>query len=236
MFAEPAPTRFDVKFSVAGVPVRIHPVFWLIAILLGFSAGDPVYIVIWVAVVLISILVHEFGHALAFRALGERSKVVLYGMGGLTIPDSAAWGGLGRPAYSASQRVLISAAGPAAGFLLAAVVFVIAIAGILTMGGFFENLYVQAIFDALLWVNVVWGLVNLAPVLPLDGGQIARTILERLDPLGGLRKALWVSTVTGAAIAVVAFFTQYYFAAILFFMLAAGSSRLRRGPGASGLT
>ncbi|HSR47477.1 MAG TPA: site-2 protease family protein [Anaerolineales bacterium] len=236
MFAEPALTRFDLRFSVAGIPVRIHPLFWLIAVLLGFSAGDPLFIVIWVAVVLISILVHEFGHALAFRALGERSKVVLYGMGGLTIPESATWGGLGQRTYGTAQRVLISAAGPAAGFGLAFVVFVAAIAGMLTTAALFENFYVQALFDALLWVNVVWGLVNLAPVLPLDGGQIARSILERLDPLGGLRKALWVSTITGGVIAVVAFFTQYYFAAFLFFMLAAGSSRLLRGSGASGLS
>lgn len=235
MFAEPAPTRFDLTFSVVGIPVRIHPLFWLIAVLLGFSVGDPLFLVIWVAVVLVSILVHEFGHALAFRALGERSKVVLYGMGGLTIPESATWGGLGRRTYGTGQRVLISAAGPAAGFLLAAGVLGVAVAGMLTMRSLFENRYIQAVFDALLWVNVVWGLVNLAPVLPLDGGHITRTILEGLDPLGGLRKALWVSTVTGGVIAVLALFTQYYFAAFLFFMLAAGSSRLLRGPGAGSL-
>ena len=34
-----------------------------------------------------------------------------------------------------------------------------------------------AIWD-MLWVNIYWGLVNLLPVYPLDGGQIARELFN----------------------------------------------------------
>ena len=63
LFQSPPPTRYDLRFSIAGIPVSVHPVFWLIALLFG-SSGDPLLIPIWILVVFVSILVHELGHAL----------------------------------------------------------------------------------------------------------------------------------------------------------------------------
>ncbi|HSO11633.1 MAG TPA: hypothetical protein VLT51_04610, partial [Anaerolineales bacterium] len=87
----PPPTQYDLRFSIAGIPVRVHPLFWLIALLLG-SSGALVEIPIWILVVFVSILVHELGHALAFRRYGIQSHIVLHAMGGLTIPESTPWG------------------------------------------------------------------------------------------------------------------------------------------------
>src|SRR5512147_2302977 len=91
LFQPPPPTRYDLRFSIAGIPVTVHPLFWLIALLLG-SSGDLLLIPIWVAVVFISILIHELGHAFAFRRFGQRSQIILHFAGGLTVPQSISWG------------------------------------------------------------------------------------------------------------------------------------------------
>jgi len=82
----------------------------------------------------------------------------------------------------------------------------------------------------LLWVNVFWGLINLLPVFPLDGGQVARNVLIQYDPWDGVRKSLWVSVVTGGILAVVGLigFHSVYIA-ILFGFLAFQSYQSLQG-------
>ena len=88
LFQPPPPTRYDLRFILFGFPIRVSPLFWLIAILLGSSSGDPLQILIWVLVVFVSIVVHELGHALAFRRYGLASQIILHFSGGLTVPES----------------------------------------------------------------------------------------------------------------------------------------------------
>jgi membrane-associated protease RseP (regulator of RpoE activity) len=78
-----------------------------------------------------------------------------------------------------------------------------------------------ALVTSLLWVNIFWGFINLMPVYPLDGGNVARYILLQVDPGDGVRKSLWVSVITGALIALTAFFFLHsVYMAILFGFLA----------------
>ena len=78
----------------------------------------------------------------------------------------------------------------------------------------------------LLWVNVFWGLVNLVPVFPLDGGQVARNLLVKFDPWDGVRKSLWVSVIAGGLVALVSLLLLHsIFMAILFGLLAYQSYR-----------
>src|SRR5512142_78095 len=117
-----SPTRYDLRFSIAGIPVSVHPSFWLIAILFGAS-GNLLLLPIWVLVVFVSILIHELGHALAFRRHGQRSHILLYFAGGLTIPEPVYWAsGYANVGLTANQQIFISLAGPVAGFLFAALV------------------------------------------------------------------------------------------------------------------
>lgn len=236
LFQSPPPTRYDLRFSVAGIPVRVHPLFWLIALLLG-SSGDLLTIPIWIFVVFVSILIHELGHALAFRRYGMDSHIVLHFMGGLTIPQSTPWGsGWANVAPSPNQQIAISLAGPFAGFVFAALV----IAGVLFSGGTvlttmlfgfiplpltpilpFGGRVPGMLVSMLLWVNIFWGLINLLPVFPLDGGQVARNILIQYDPLDGARKSLWVSVVAGGVIALASFLLlRSVYMAFLFGLLA----------------
>ena len=236
LFQPPPPTRYDLSFSLAGIPVRVHPLFWLIALLLGSSSRDLSQILIWILVVFVSILAHELGHALAMRRFGQQSRIVLHAMGGLTIPESTPWGsGWANVSRTSNQEIFISLAGPFAGFLFAGLV----VAGVQLSGGEvitgrllgliplpsgailpFGGRVLGVLVTMLLWVNIRWGLFNLLPIYPLDGGNVARNLLLKLDPWDGVRKSLWISVVTGALIAVAGLFQLNLFIALLFGFLA----------------
>ena len=242
LFQPPPSTRYDLRFNLAGIPVRVHPLFWVIAVLLGSSSNNIVQILIWVLVVFVSILIHELGHALAMRIYGQPSQIVLHFSGGLTIPEPVMWGGRSaNVALAPRQEIFISLAGPSAGFLLAGLV----IAGVIFSGGSIitTSLFgviplpaaallpiggsiLSSLMTTLLWVNVFWGLINLLPVYPLDGGNVTRYLLLKVDPLDGVRKSLWVSVVTGGIVAIAALlFLSSVYMAILFGFLAFQSYR-----------
>jgi stage IV sporulation protein FB len=246
LFQPPPPTRYDLRFNLAGFPVRVHPLFWLIALLLGSASGDILQILIWVFVVFVSILIHELGHALAFRRYGLSSQIILHFSGGLTVPESTLWGNRwANVALGPNEQIFISVAGPGAGFIFAALI----IAAVLIAGGSiittkvfgfipfpgfallpFGGSILGAFVTALLWVNLFWGLINLMPVYPLDGGNIARYILLQVDPADGVRKSLWVSVITGGLIALLGLILLHsVYMALLFGLLAFQSYQSLQG-------
>ncbi len=244
LFQPPPPTRYDLNFTIAGIPVRVHPLFWLLALILG-SSTNLLQLLIWVVVVFVSILVHELGHALAMRRYGMPSNIILYWGGGLTVPEPVKWGyNWANVSIGPNQEILISLAGPFSGFLLAGLVMagvaatggsvgVSMLLGVIPIpvaavpwGGAIANILV----GTLLWVNIFWGLINLMPVSPLDGGNVARYALLKADPADGVRKSLWLSTVTGAVLAIVGLiFLRSLFMAFLFGFLAFQSYQSLRG-------
>lgn len=223
MLGEPAPTPYDLNFEIFGIHVRVHPFFWLISVMFGargLGGGDPKMIAIgiltWVVAVFISILVHELGHAFMMIRFGEGARIVLYGMGGLAIPESHNSYSFRPIRRDTMTQVLISAAGPGAGFLLAAFVMLLLFAapgaqiGVFWLFGFFPvayaagltNMALAEFVSAMLYINIFWGIINLMPVYPLDGGQIARALMLQWDAWDGLRKSLWLSVIAGGIIAV----------------------------------
>ncbi len=217
LFQPPTPTRYDLHFSVAGIQVRVHPLFWVIALLFGSASNDLIQILIWVVVVFLSILVHELGHALAMRRYGLPSNIILYWGGGLTVPEQVKWGYTrANVSLRPNQEIFISLAGPFSGFLVAGLIMV----GVAAAGG-------EA---TLLWVNIFWGYINLMPVYPLDGGNVARYLLLQADPWNGIRKSLWVSVVAGAIVAAAGLILmRSVFIALLFGFLAFQSYQSMRG-------
>lgn len=228
MFQVPGSSAGELHFRVGRVPVRVHPFFWVISVLMGLSQ-DTKAVLIWVAIVFVSILVHELGHVAAFRRFGIPSEVVLYGFGGLTVPQRIS-------RMSHFQNIVISAAGPAAGFALTALI----LAGVILAGGeVFLGMYLWVIpsvgalagsdyytnfaLNNLLFVNLYWGLVNLLPVMPLDGGHIAQAALTRQNPRSGARTAAILSAVAGAAVAGLALYSGQSYLFFLFGFLAVGS-------------
>jgi len=135
----------------------------------------------------ISILVHELGNALMAKHFGKRVEIVLQAFGGY-----AAYSGGGR--LSQLQTLAITAAGPAIQILLGLGVWLVAerLVGLSEHGRYF--------FTILYFISFMWALLNLLPVLPLDGGRLLETILgpERI------RLTLQISLVVAVSIAVLA--------------------------------
>ena len=258
-FFEPQSTPYDVRFRIGRVPVRVHPMFWVVAAVLGMPPGtEPniLEVLLWVAVVFVSILVHEIGHVLAMQHFGEAGHIVLYGFGGLAISSGA-----GFRRRSPSAQVIISLAGPFAGFAFLVVVFgALAAAG----GRFRIEPHFPAVLvlvpqalpfapDALspqalvriwtvfldLWhVNLYWGLLNLLPILPLDGGQVSRELFLVFSGRAGGLRALVLSLVVAATLAFCCFaYWNMRFLGFFFGLLAVGnylSIRQAQGGGFGG--
>jgi stage IV sporulation protein FB len=210
LLAEPPQSPYDLHFSVLGIPVRVHPLFWAVALLLGLSGNQkPIDMLFWVGTVFVSILVHELGHALAARSYGWPPRITLHSFGGLASYHPTF--------HNTRSQVLITAAGPGAGFLFAGLIIaLVALAGHRVVFGWhfgmlplryegFESDQLNMLIADLLYVNIFWGLVNLLPVYPLDGGQISRELFALVSPADSARQSLWLSVITAAAVAVLAF-------------------------------
>lgn len=244
MLQEPNRTPYDLSFSVLGFPVRVHPLFWLMCLLMG-GTQDPKGIVITILVFFVSILIHELGHALMMRRFGRDCHVVLYGMGGLAIEGS------GNP-YASSyhprgdrrtpwEQIYISLAGPMAGFTLAGLVLVFAkgIGGELEPRWFYNvvpgyhihqgpriSVELSAVLNSLLYINIWWSVINLLPVYPLDGGQVAMQMLTMQDPHGGLVRCLQLSIAVGIGMVIFALTVMGkngWYTALLFGLLSASN-------------
>lgn len=158
-----------MNFTLFGIEVEVELSFWLSAILLGWSMSSAIggragfmMLVLWTLIVFVSVLVHEMGHALAIRRHRIQPEITLHFMGGRTT-----WRALlplGR-----LDQVIISAAGPFAGFALAGLVY-----GIehFFLRGMTLPLVARYAILQLKFVNLWWGIFNLIPVLPLDGGHV----------------------------------------------------------------
>ena len=152
--------------KVLGIPTKIDPSFWLLSFFIASSRGfNPPLILEWLVVVFISVLFHELGHALVGRRFGLSPQITLYSMGGLT-----SWTEVTE--ISPAKNLAISLAGPAAGFLLGGICFV---AGPAVLTAVPSELFTVAYHD-LIWVNIGWGIFNLLPILPLDGGHVLVTL------------------------------------------------------------
>ena len=197
------------------IPVTIHPVFWLLAGLIGwFNSGSLIGIVVWAFVILISVLVHEFGHALLAFIFHKKPRIELIAVGGATIYDPRGlkfW-----------QEFLIVFAGPFFGLALFFIAYLLLAAQIFTNPLILE---VLAIFK---WVNLVWSILNLIPVLPLDGGQLLRIVLESFFGVKGYKVALFVGMAIALAISFFFFLVHYFLIGALFFLFAFQSFEIWR--------
>ena len=203
------------------------------------SPGAPMLLVVWIGAVWLSILVHELGHAFAMRFYGLRSRIVLYHFGGLAISDSmGAWDGARRRQVGAGQQIIISLAGPGLQLALALVVWLIGLqAGVLMeMSSWLYNLtgievgatefpksmVLYALFDAILYPSTAWAILNLAPILPLDGGQVLRSGLMLSRARDPMRIAHIVS-IGAAALMGIYFLQSGQPFGIMFLLLAASN-------------
>jgi hypothetical protein len=116
-------------------------------------------------------------------AFGLEPRIDLHGMGGTT-----SWATPRE--LGASRRIAISLAGPGAGFALGAVV-----CWGLGPDPFLAIPLGDYVYGDLLRVNFGWGILNLLPMLPLDGGNVTVQALNALTGGKGERPARIISIV-----------------------------------------
>lgn len=67
------------------IPIIIHPAFWIFAAIIGYvNSLSLLGTLVWVAVIFISVLFHEFGHALTAFCFKQKPRIELVALGGLT--------------------------------------------------------------------------------------------------------------------------------------------------------
>ena len=232
--SEPGQTGYDMQFSLFGFPVRVHPLFFLAPLLFGqgLVSGMPnvgLALLVVTFVFFVSILFHELGHAWAFKWFGIGSRIVLHWMGGLAIPDRGSWGSR-QVSLTPNQQIIVSVAGPLANVVLA---FAILGIGLALKGGFavrnipiplpvviFEGTalggkpYLHLFFNATIVLNLLWAIFNMVPVFPLDGGQVARALMQKIDPRDGLKNSLYLSIGVAGLLCFYAFSIKSTFLAI----------------------
>jgi membrane-associated protease RseP (regulator of RpoE activity) len=172
-----------LRFSLFGIPVQVQPWFWLTMAILG--GGDSantrdalLRLVLFALAGFISIVVHELGHALTGRAFGARSAITLQAFGGYA-EFSGAY-------FTRPQHFLVTAAGPFVQILLGvAIILVIPdLWHLKSDAGYF--------WSRLAWISIAWAVLNLLPVMPLDGGQMLNALLGPAR----LRITLTISIIT----------------------------------------
>jgi len=154
--------------------------------------------------VVVSVALHEFGHALVAQRLGYRTRnIVLWMLGGVAI--------LERVPRRTRDKILIYAAGPLVNLAIAGLLAGIGWALAALVGADWNRAFVRwmstggvpllsvvLLGSAMAWINLALALFNLLPIYPLDGGRILRAALT---PLLGERRADLVALLIGVPIA-----------------------------------
>jgi len=183
-----------LRFRLGPISVVVHPAHFLFALALGLTSvadrprglSSAEVLITWVILVFVSVLLHELGHAVAFRAFGYSSTVELVLFGGVTTPDTD------RP-LSWGKDVVTTLAGPSVGVLLG-----------LLCGELAERATTPLAAYALVlgkFTNLVWAVFNLLPILPLDGGRVSRAVLGRIFGRSGVLAAYAIGVLVCAALA-----------------------------------
>ncbi|MFT5223123.1 MAG: membrane-associated protease RseP (regulator of RpoE activity), partial [Glaciecola sp.] len=159
-------------------------------------------VVSWFLAVFVSLLIHEFGHAVAFRRWSLRPVITLYSMGGLTSATGRlTWG----------RSLIASLSGPFLGLGFGALVYVVHHQGIWVQNTLFE----RVLYDDLLFVNIGWGILNLMPLHPLDGGQALESTLHLLKVPRAGRKSAIISIATATVGVLAGIYFSFAFVALI---------------------
>ncbi|MDR2539307.1 MAG: site-2 protease family protein [Chlamydiales bacterium] len=188
------------------IPIIIHPAFWIFATLIGYvNSLSLIGTLVWVVVIFISVLFHEFGHALTAFCFKQKPRIELVALGGLTYHEGKR--------LKFSKQFLIVFNGPFFGFILFGIATFLLQYPALGQGN------LGLILRLLQGVNLFWTVCNLLPVFPLDGGQLLRIVLEAIWGVKGIKYSLITSIVIALLCSLLFFLMQGFFIGSLLFLL-----------------
>lgn len=191
---------------IGSIPIHVEWPFLLIAALLGANSVQSwpgnrlVFLLIWVGIVFVSVLVHELGHAFAYRIYGQRPTVTLTAFWGLTH---------GERELPKARSIAVSLAGPVFAMVFLGIPAILLRDQVFVATGSYKWYLVVYQIG---YINLWWSIANLLPILPLDGGNIVRT-------LWGLRTARLAALGVGTVVAIWLFIIGQSFAAFFIAML-----------------
>ena len=175
--------------TILGTEVRIHVTFLLLIAWYAFAAysagggSAAVTSAVFLLLIFLCVLLHEFGHILAARRYGIRTpEVLLSPIGGLAR--------LERLPEEPRQEVVVALAGP-----LVTLLILVGLGAFLRATGGWDQLFRfdmtdRAIIPGLFQVNLVLLGFNLIPAFPMDGGRVLRALLaQRKGMVRGTRIA-----------------------------------------------
>ena len=230
-----------LKLQLFGFPLQIHATFLILGLFVLDAGFGGIGVVLWMVAALLSVLIHELGHAFTARMLGGTvDRVMIHGIGGTTF-WSAPW--MNR---SLTKRFLVAAAGSAFEIVLALGVFGLVKAGVFGEVSAFvvESPFTVYLGDSLflehwlsfflgtfIWISVVWGLLNWLPIGGLDGSHMLAVVLEKALPGRGRFHAAVIGLVVAAVAAWWFFDHGYRFAPIIFLLFAVQEFSAARAQG-----
>jgi Zn-dependent protease len=189
-----------------GIPVHVSPYWFIIAgVFIVIYANDlstslqgttTRYLVAAAFVILLylSVLVHELSHSVVARGFGlPVRRILLYPLGGISEID--------KEAPTPGREFAIAAAGPALSLVLGAIGWGLSQVVTAGVGG--------ALIRQLMFANIIVGLFNLLPGLPLDGGRMLRAVIWLVSkkPYTATIAAAWVGRVLALGLLAIPFFT-----------------------------
>ncbi|MGP1383239.1 MAG: site-2 protease family protein [Thainema sp.] len=189
--------------SLFGIPFYIDPSWLIVVTLVAFAYGSdwqsPAVLsemnwssgIAWLAGLLTalllfgSVLLHELGHSLVARSQGINvNSITLFLFGGIAAID--------RESKTPGQAFQVAIAGPTVSFILFALLAAVSVLTITPPS-------VRLIASSVAQINLVLGLFNLIPGLPLDGGQILKSLVWKItnDRFAGVRWAARTGLILG---------------------------------------
>jgi Zn-dependent protease len=188
-----------------GIPVYVSPYWFVIAgvfiiiyanDLSSAISGDTRYIVAAAFVVLLylSVLVHELSHSVVARGYGlPVRRILLYPLGGVSEIE--------REAPTPGREFAVAGAGPALSLALAAIGW-----GIAQLA---PDGVTGALIRQLMFANLIVGVFNLLPGLPLDGGRMLRAVIWKITkkPTQATIAAAWVGRALALGLLAIPFFS-----------------------------
>ena len=188
-----------------GIPVYISPYWFIIAgvfiviyanDLSASLSGNMRYVVAAAFVILlyVSVLVHELAHSVVARGYGlPVRRILLYPLGGVSEIE--------REAPTPGREFIVAGAGPALSLVLGAVGW--GLAQLVPYG------VAGALIRQLMVANIIVGVFNLLPGLPLDGGRMLRAVIWKVTgkPTTATIAAAWVGRALALALLAIPFFS-----------------------------
>ncbi len=185
-----------------GIPIRFGPTILILVVLAVANVSVPALAAGLIAAFVGSVLIHELGHAVAFRRYGCSPSIVLHGFGGMTMSTNAG-------TLTDRQHIVVSLAGPVTQFVFLGIPSLIAWSVLRPTGD------AGWLLDIMVLINVGWSLVNLLPLYPLDGGQVLFRTLSLRSPEHAWRTTKIVAVAVGVPVAYLAYVAGYTFAMLL---------------------